>query len=86
MGQAAENICHIELLIEINRDIIEVHRRLSENERQRYENECERQCLVGMLDSLHKQKRDVVMGRFPPVVRLSAAASNSSDVSGVRPA
>jgi len=60
---AAENICHIELLIEINRDITEVHRRLGENERVRYENEHERECLLGMLRALDNEKRAALTGR-----------------------
>jgi hypothetical protein len=66
MGQAAENICHLELLIEINRDIVEVHRRLGENERVRRENERERESLLGMLRVLADQKRAALEGRLPP--------------------
>jgi hypothetical protein len=66
MGQAAENIRHVELLFEISRDIAEVHRRLGENERQRRENEHERENLLGMLKALDDQKRAVLEGRPLP--------------------
>lgn len=67
MGEAAENVCHIDGLIDTNRDIVEVQHQLDELEREFQGLVFRRKRLLEMRDVLHERKRALLEGRPPPV-------------------
>ena len=69
MGDTAENICHIDALVDINRDIAEVHRRLADLEAEFDRLHRSRDDLLGMLTTLDERKRALLEGRPLPVFR-----------------